>query len=120
MSAFKLDSINHALRNMITKSSINISVPGVHYLKDENRSIGRQIEFFYQNNKVAELEKGSKIAEQDLRDIKRSGKYVIYAAKHIFSNNRHSVNLRGVKLGSQACDNLRLTYIVLVLHVSWE
>lgn len=101
MSAFKLDSVNHALRNMMVKSSINITVPGVHYLKDENRSIGRQIEFFYQNNRVAELDNGFKIAEQELRDIKRSGKYVIYAARHIFSNNRHSVDLTGVKLGTQ-------------------
>lgn len=100
VGSFKLDAINHAVRNLLFKASINIRVPGIHFLSGENKSIGRQIEFFYHNNDVSVLEKNG-VTEDDLRDRKRSGKYMIYSAKHTFYDTKHTVDLTAVKLGHQ-------------------
>lgn len=97
---FKLDSVNHAVRNLLTKSSINIRVPGIHFLSGENKSIGRQIEFFYHNNDVAVLDQNNVSIDQ-LRDRKRSGKFMIYAAKHTFFDTKHTADISAVKLSHQ-------------------
>lgn len=96
---FKLDFMRRAFKNLLFKNSITIRVPGVHYLQGVNRSIGTQIEFYYPNNNAAALEGlGS---DRDLKDRKRSGKYVIYSARHLFVANKHTVDLTAVKLGNE-------------------
>jgi hypothetical protein len=100
VASFKLDAVNHAVRNLLFKASINIRVPGIHFLSGENKSIGRQIEFFYHNNDVSVLDKTG-VTEEDLRDRKRSGKFMIYSAKHTFYDTKHTVDLTAVKSGHQ-------------------
>lgn len=97
---FKLDSIAHAIRNMLFKSSITLRVPGIHFLTGRNKSIGRCIDFYYLNNNVNALDKGLADPNQ-LEDKKRSGKYIIYSAKHTFFNTKHTVDLSAVKLGNK-------------------
>lgn len=96
-AAFKLDVVRRALKNLLFKNSISITVPGVHFLTGVNKSIGTQIQFFYHNNDSTAIDKLS--SEEELRDKKRSGKYVIYAARHLFVSNKHTVDIQAVKLG---------------------
>lgn len=96
---FKLDFVRRAFKNIMLKSSISITVPGVHYLTGKNKSIGTQIQFFYHNNNSISADKLS--SEDDLRDRKRSGKYIVYAARHLFVANKHTVDLQAVKLGNE-------------------
>lgn len=96
---FKLDVTRRALKNLLFKNSISITVPGVHYLTGKNKSIGTQINFFYHNNNSSNIDKLS--SEEELKDKKRSGKYVIYAARHLFVMNKHTVDLSAVKLGNE-------------------
>lgn len=96
---FKLDIVRRALRNLLFKSSISITVPGAHYLTGVNKSIGTQIQFFYHNNDSTAMDKLA--SEEELKDKKRSGKYVIYAARHLFVTNKHTVDLQAVKLGNE-------------------
>lgn len=96
-AAFKLDVVRRALKNLMMKTSISITVPGVHFLTGTNKSVGTQIQFFYHNNDSTAIDKLS--SEEELRDKKRSGKYVVYAARHLFVSNKHTVDIQAVKLG---------------------
>ena len=98
-AAFKLDVVRRALNNLLFKNSISITVPGVHYLTGVNKSIGTQINFFYHNNDSTVMD--DLASEEELKDKKRSGKYVIYAARHLFVMNKHTVDLQAVKLGTE-------------------
>lgn len=98
VARFKLDATNSAIRSLISKSSINISVPGKNFFTYVNHTIGTQINFFYHTNDISPLEK-NKVSWQDTIDKRRSGKYVIYAAKHTFLDTKHSVDISAVKLG---------------------
>lgn len=100
IAKFKLDAINRSFQYMLRKSSISIRIPGVHFLKGENKSVGRQIEVAYLNNRAQVLENDI-ISPDELIDRKRSGKYVIYSAKHSFVENEHKVDLSAVKLGNE-------------------
>lgn len=94
-ATLKLDNIRRVIKKLLNKSSINITVPGLPYLFDEkNRSVGSNIDFVYLANNT-HGENGA-----DMIDKKRSGKYLIYGARHIFDENgQHKTNLMGVKLG---------------------
>ena len=100
-SEYKLDAVNRAIKSMILKSSINITVPGKLFFDKSNRTIGRQIELFYHSNNVAKLDAGNTIDEETSKDKRRSGNYVIYAARHNFLDTKHTVDLSAVKLGNE-------------------
>ena len=94
-ASLKLDNTRRVIKKLLNKSSINITVPGLPYLLDEkNRSLGENTDFIYIANNTAADTDG------DMIDKKRSGKYLIYAARHVFDENeQHKTNLMGVKLG---------------------
>lgn len=88
--ALKLYAMQKAINNLMFKSSINFSVHGLPYLPYENASLGRKIRFEY----TATDQFGPQV------DKKRSGDYVIYSARHLFADKRHTVDMTAVKLGS--------------------
>ena len=98
--AFRLDACNHALRNMLFKSSMSIRVPGKFYLLGDNGSIGRQIDFVYPSNNSAPSGQGE-VSADDLEDKKRSGVFIIYTARHHFNDTQHNVDMSCVKLGNR-------------------
>jgi len=100
ISAYRLDAVRHSLGAMLKKNSINISVPGSMFLYKENRSIGSQIDFFYHSTDTQVLNGSGQAGEEEVKDKKRSGKYVVYAARHAFSLTSHDVELSAVKLGN--------------------
>jgi hypothetical protein len=98
--AYRLGACKNALRNMLLKSSINITVPGILYMIGTNASIGRQIDFIYPANNTNDVSQ-STASDEDAIDKKRSGTYIIYTARHHFNNNQHNVDMSCVKLGNR-------------------
>lgn len=99
-ASFRLQACINAYRNMLFKTSINVTVPGRPYLTGINFSIGRQIEILYPANDSFISNKSS-VTAIDLEDKKRSGTYIIYAARHVFTENQHNVDITAVKLGNR-------------------
>ena len=95
-ASLKVDNTRRVIKKLLNKSSINITVPGLPYLMDEkNRSLGNNIDFIYIANNT------SVDTVPDMIDKKRSGKYLVYAARHVFDENeKHKTHLMGVKLGT--------------------
>lgn len=98
VASFKLDATNRAIKSLLAKTSINITVPGKLFFTPDNHTIGTQIDFFYHTNDISVLDK-QKVSREDTIDKRRSGKYVIFATKHSFLDTRHMVDLSAVKLG---------------------
>lgn len=94
-ASLKLDNSRRVIKKLLKKSSINMTVPGLPYLLDgKNRSVGNNIDFIYVANNT------STDTDADMIDKKRSGKYLIYGARHVFDENeQHKTHLMGVKLG---------------------
>jgi hypothetical protein len=97
---YELDMIRKAIKTILTKSPINLKVPGGPFLSGTNNSIGRQIEYFHLNNDITASELPNASPDK-IRDKKRSGTYMIFTAHHTFFNTRHTVELSAVKLGKE-------------------
>jgi hypothetical protein len=81
-----------SLRNFLMKSSIDINVPGHNFLlKRKCMTLGNNINVMFQVNDDI---------ENDVKDHKRSGRYMVYAARHVFTANRYTVNLTCAKLST--------------------
>lgn len=84
-----------ALKHYLQKSSIDINVPGKNFFyKNTNKSIGNIISISFKNNVEAD-------GTNDLRDNKRSGEFMIYAARHTFSSQKYTVTLTCAKLSHE-------------------
>jgi|TARA_Y100000015_G_scaffold5979_1_gene5422 hypothetical protein len=83
--------IQKSLRNFLLKSPIDVSIPGSNFLQNNtNKTIGNIINLRFQVN--------DNLYQRYETDHKRSGDYFIYAARHVFSGNRYTVNLKCAKL----------------------
>jgi hypothetical protein len=87
--------IQKSLRHFLLKSPIDINVPGKNFLlKNKNMTLANIIRLDFQiNDDLAE--------NQFKRDDKRSGDYLIYAARHVFTANRYTVNLTCAKMAQR-------------------
>lgn len=84
--------VQRALRHFLLKAPIDINVPGRNFLhKNVNKTIGNILRIDFQINDDVSIEYE--------RDEKRSGDYLVYAARHVFTTNRYTVNLKCAKLG---------------------
>jgi len=93
----KLKSIARALRYYLLKSPIEISMPGFDYLgRGDNSTIGRQISVNFLKNDPNIL-----LGDAEALDKKRSGKYLIYACRHIIRPEKYMVTMACVKLANQ-------------------
>lgn len=89
---FKLDAMNRVIRTFLEKSPVNVRVQGGFFLSGKNTSIGKNISVVYMNND-AEVSGSNMPDETAMKDYKRSGKYMIAAARHSFANTRHITSL---------------------------
>ena len=84
-----------ALRHIITSNAIDISVPGRNFLiADSNRTLGNIIRLRFLNNNVGD----NTTDINDATDQMKSGKHLIYAARHIIRKERYDVTFSCVKL----------------------
>ena len=85
------------MRNIVTKSSAQIQVGGTKFFSGDNhRTIGTKIEVYFPNNNS----QAPITTEYDMKDLKRSGEYVINSCKHTFSSERHVIDASIMKLGN--------------------
>lgn len=85
--------VQKSLRNFILKSPIHINVPGRNFLrKNENMTIGNILNLRFHINDDQ---------DEEMIDHKRSGHYMVYAARHVFSANRYTVNLTCAKMAQE-------------------
>ena len=90
--------VSKSLRWWLLKQSIDISVPGANFFKrNNNQSIGNKISLAFAGNMPADYTTN----RDHLIDKKKSGEYLIYAARHQFSGNFYNVNLTCAKLGNE-------------------
>lgn len=86
-----------ALRHIVTSNAIDISVSGRNFLiANSNRTLGNIIKLKFLNNDVAE--DGNSLYEST--DQMKSGKHLIYAARHIIRKERYDVTFSCVKLAN--------------------
>ena len=91
-------SISKALKHYMEKSLISIKVPGRNFFPSTKcMTIGNKISIDVLSNN--DLRKG--MSSTELKDQKRSGKYIILSCRHHFVNNRYSVDLSLGKLGNK-------------------
>ena len=96
----ELENLNRAmtskaLRSILTTGAIDISVSGRNFTTlGVNRSIGNMIKLRFLNNQTPTTSTNL----SDLTDKVKSGKHLIYAAKHIIRKERYDVTLTCVKL----------------------
>lgn len=88
-------SVSKTLKNFLQKSTLDISVPGANFLTSDNHiTTGHVIKIEALKNFVPEG------TNSDLVDKKKSGDYLIYAARHSFSGQRYEVSLSCGKLSN--------------------
>jgi hypothetical protein len=93
----KLKSVGRAVRHYLFKSPLEISMPGFEFLgRGDNTTIGRQIALSFLKNDPDILTN-----ETEVLDQKRSGKYLVYACRHVIRPEKYSVALSCTKLGDQ-------------------
>lgn len=87
--------VGSALKSHLLKAPITIRVSGVGFLRpNTNMTIGNTVRIYFMANKPAD-DKGT-----NNFDTKRSGDYVVYAAKHVFTTERYDIHLTCAKLKS--------------------
>tara|TARA_A100001388_G_C28759698_1_gene496997 strand:- start:401 stop:1834 length:1434 start_codon:yes stop_codon:yes gene_type:complete len=90
--------IAKSLRHWLLKSSIQIEVPGKNFLrKDANLTIGNIIKCEFLSNR--NLRRG--LNSDDISDLKKSGEYMIYTARHQFTGNTYYVTMDIGRLGTK-------------------
>lgn len=94
-SEYKLEIISRAMDNIIKKNPMTMVVDGVDFIDgDKHSTTGNnlRIEFLVSNPEAGAGEK--KI------DAKKSGDYLIYAARHMFKKEQYDLSLTCVKIGN--------------------
>lgn len=83
-----------AFRNLLVSNPIDISVSGRNFFNEGvNKTIGNLINLRFLNNSVADANN-----IDDATDQVRSGRHMIYAARHIIRKEKYDVTLTCVKL----------------------
>lgn len=90
--------IAKSLRHWLLKSSLQIQVPGKNFIfKDTNMTIGNVIRCKFLSNR----EYTPQMARDEVEDLKKSGDYLIYTARHQFTRNEYHVTMDIGRLGSK-------------------
>tara|TARA_B100001094_G_scaffold329507_1_gene392388 strand:+ start:309 stop:1745 length:1437 start_codon:yes stop_codon:yes gene_type:complete len=85
-------AISKSVRNLLGKSILEITVPGLHMMpQDGNKTLGRILTVV----SVADAEQHNEVF-----DRKRSGDYMVYTAKHTLGPNNYSVAMDLVKIAN--------------------
>lgn len=90
-------SISLVMKTFMRKSTISVVVPGRNFFPFEaNLTIGNKIDI----NVLSNTDITKSMNHKQIFDQKRSGPYMILAAKHQFTGKRYSVHLKLGKLGN--------------------
>lgn len=97
----EFDQINYkkkvaarAFHKFLFKSPINIVVNGIDFIDGEaNTTIGNKLRVEFMHSAAGEF-------GENIKDMKRSGDYLIYAARHMFKKERYDIALNCMKVGN--------------------
>jgi len=88
-----LKSKRHGFKNFVVKGMASFQLPGFAFLGKD--LIGQnQIDIFVIKDRPIE----ENFTKQQIKDKKRSGKYVITNIRNMFKNSQHSVMITGIKI----------------------
>ena len=101
---YRKNIIGDALKHYMTKSPLSISVNGTPFLMDGgNLTIGTVIRLKFFDSNVAGIDHRN----DDIGvDTKKSGDYIIYAARHSFKIEKYDINLLCTKIANYTGENL--------------
>lgn len=92
---YRLDVISDAMHNIMHKAPMTVMLSGYDFIDGKNpTTIGNNIRLQF------ELSDIDRTVEEDKRDLKLSGDYLIFSARHIFSQGTYNVELGCVKLAN--------------------
>ena len=78
---------------IIKKAPLQVIVEGDDFIDgDKNYSIGRNIEIIFHKSDPDRVEDG------DDTDLKKSGKHLIFATRHMFKREKYDLSLSCVKI----------------------
>lgn len=87
-----------ALKKLLLKSPINIRIDGTGFIEGGHYTTGNIVRILFTANRPNTL--------GDVKlDLKKSGDYLIYGAKHSFAGNRYQIHLKCAKLTNYTDDN---------------
>jgi hypothetical protein len=94
--------ISNSIRSFMTKTPMTIQINGRDFIQakageDPNYTLGNKIRFLMLDPLTDKLERAA-------FDKKKSGDYIIYAAKHSFKKERYDIQLLCTKLASYVED----------------
>lgn len=102
-NGYKKNIIGNALKHYMTKSPISISVNGTPFLMDGgNLTIGTVLRLKFFDSNIAVDRTNNDIGV----DTKKSGDYIIYAARHSFKVEKYDMNLLCAKIANYTGENL--------------
>lgn len=99
---YKKNICGHALKQYLTKSTISIGVRGAPYIANGHLTIGTTVRMKFFDSKVQVDRSNLEIGI----DTKKSGDYIIYAAKHSFKTEKYDLNLLCTKIANYTGENL--------------
>ena len=92
---YRFKTISRAMDHIIKKAPIQVIVEGNDFIDgDDNYSIGRNVELLFHKADQDKVEEGNNI------DVKKSGKHLIFATRHMFKKEKYDVSLSCVKIAS--------------------
>lgn len=93
-SGYKKKVVSKAMLKFLTKAPVSIVVNGLDFLDgDYSTTIGSKLRVDFVNSTVD-------ASNNNRRDPKRSGDFLIYAARHMFKKERYDLALSCVKIGN--------------------
>jgi len=84
---------NIALRNALYRNMVNINVPGVAFMYSK-ASVGDIMACTFNSSAADPRVKDA----DELIDKQKSGNYLIYATRHMFSGTKHTVSINATKI----------------------
>lgn len=94
---YKLKVVKASMDAMVKKNPVTINVDGIEFLKgDFNKTIGNNIDVIF----LATLNEST--LANEVIDKKKSGKYLIYSARHMFKQTveKYDIALNLIKIGN--------------------
>ena len=94
-SEYRLEIISRAMDNVIKQGSLTMTINGEDFIDgDKHSTIGNNLRCEFLRS-IPETERGD-----EKIDPKKSGDYLIYAAKHLFKREKYDLVLNCVKIGN--------------------
>jgi len=94
-AGYKAGVIADAMHNILQKTPLTIVVNGLEFLATPgHHTIGNNVTIEFLRSQV------NTTSNDDHLDTKKSGKYLIYATKHMFKKEKYDVQITGVKLAN--------------------